>query len=157
MEAAGLVIEEHPAAQDVEFLSERINEFNFATTQIYDGRELAIFVRDASGQIVAGVYGWTWGGCGYIDKLWVHAGMRGKGYGIQLLQAAEREASARGCFQILLSTHSFQAPEFYPRFGYEVYGSIDDYPKGHRQLYLKKMLRPPSNEVDAERIRSDVR
>jgi GNAT superfamily N-acetyltransferase len=140
MEATGLVAEERPAARDIEFLSDRINEFNFAATQIYDGRELAIFVRDAEGQVVAGIYGWTWGGCGYIDKLWVHADMRGKGYGTRLLQAAEQEISARGCFQILLSTHSFQAPEFYARLGYLVYGAIDDYPQGYKQFYLKKML-----------------
>src|SRR5690349_19078000 len=101
METDGLVIEEHPAARDVEFLGDRINEFNFAATQIYDGRELAIFIRDDAGEIVAGLYGWTWGGCGYIDKLWVHGGMRGRGYGSRLLQAAEREAIARGCSQIL--------------------------------------------------------
>ena len=51
MEAASLVVEEHPAAEDINFLNERINEFNFAATQIYDGKELAIFVRDGEGQI----------------------------------------------------------------------------------------------------------
>jgi len=140
MEPASLVVEEHPANADVEFLSDRINEFNFAATQIYDGRELAIFIRDTNGQVVAGLYGWTWGGCGYIDKLWVRNDLRGKGYGTRLLLAAEREAIERGCFQMLLNTHSFQAPEFYPKFGYEVYGITEDYPRGHQLYYLKKNL-----------------
>jgi ribosomal protein S18 acetylase RimI-like enzyme len=140
MEPMSLVVEDHPAAQDIEFLSNRINEFNFAATQIYDGSELAIFIRDSAGQVVAGVYGWTWGRCGYIDKLWVHADMRGRGYGTQLLQAAEREIIARSCGQVLLCTHSFQAPAFYVRFGYTVYGEIDNYPQGYKQLYFKKML-----------------
>jgi GNAT superfamily N-acetyltransferase len=140
MEATELLVEEHPDSQDIGFLSDRINEFNFAATQMYDGRELALFVRDTEGRITAGIYGWTWGGCGYIDKLWVRDDLRGQGYGTQLLQAAEREISARGCFQILLSTHSFQAPEFYSRLGYQVDGVSDDYPRGYQQYYLKKRL-----------------
>jgi len=140
MDAGQLVVETHPAPQDVEFLGEQINLFNFDATQIFDGSELAIFLRDPQGRMFAGIYGWTWGGCGYIDKLWVRDDARGAGYGAQLLLAAEREIIARGCFQILLSTHSFQGPEFYPKFGYEVYGVIDNYPRGHKQYYLKKTL-----------------
>jgi len=140
LDASELIIEAMPAPQDVGFLNDRINEFNFAATQLYDGQELASFIRDADGHLIAGIYGWTWGGCGYIDKLWVHGDTRGRGYGTQLLLGFEREATARGCFQILLTTHSFQAPEFYRRFGYEVYGVTEEYPRGHRQYYLKKVL-----------------
>ena len=140
MQAGELMIEANPAAEDVELLDDRINEFNFAATQLYDGRALASFVRDTSGQIVAGIYGWTWGGCGYVDKLWVHADLRGQRHGTRLLEAFEQEAIQRGCFQILLSTHSFQAPEFYQRRGYSVYGVAENYPRGYQQLYLRKAL-----------------
>ena len=141
MVPANLVVDEHPAAEDVGFLDDRINEFNFAATQIYDDRELAIFIRDANGQIVAGLYGWTWGGCGYVDKLWVRDDLRGKGYGTQLLVAAEREAVIRGCFQMILGTHSFQAPEFYSKFGYQICGVIDNYPIRYKDYVLKKPLK----------------
>ena len=51
---------------------------------------------------------------------------------------------ARGCTQIVLSSHSFQAPEFYVRHGYVEYGRIEGYPHGHAQAHLVKDLRAVS-------------
>lgn len=39
-------VDDSADARDREYLSDRINEFNFATTGIYDGKELSIFLRD---------------------------------------------------------------------------------------------------------------
>lgn len=139
MDEPRLVVEASPDPGSVSFLESRINEFNFDTTGIRDGRELAIFVRE-EGEIVAGVSGWTWGGCLYIQHLWVHESERGSGLGSRLMDAAEAEAADRGCFQALLETHSFQAPEFYARRGYEPIGTASDYPRGHAQHYMRKPL-----------------
>ena len=122
------------------FLEDRINEFNAAVTGIRDGAGVAFLIRDDHDAIVAGLSGWTWDGCLYVEYLWVREDRRGRGYGTRLLAAAEDEARTRGCHQAALTTHSFQAPDFYRRLGYEVYGTLDDYPTGHRQLHLKKRL-----------------
>ncbi len=135
-----LRIESEPAPEDVQFLDDQINEFNVMQTGIRDGRLLACFVRDEARQIVAGIYGWTWGGTCEIRYLWVKRELRGRGYGHRLLAAAEEQARVRGCAQVVLDTHSFQAPKFYARYGYEVVGIIDDYPHGGQKLYLKKRL-----------------
>ena len=78
------------------------------------------------------------GGCGYIDLLWVRGDQRGSGLGTQLLAAAEREMQQRGCDRVALSTHSFQAPSFYARLGYQECGRTPAYPHGHDQIHLVK-------------------
>jgi ribosomal protein S18 acetylase RimI-like enzyme len=122
-------------------LSDRINEFNVAATGFDDGRWLHVAKRGGNGSLQAGLSGWTWGGCGYIEFLWVHADLRGTGLGSQLLDAAEAEAKARGCTQIVVSSHSFQAPAFYERAGYVEYGRVEGYPRGHSEVHLVKHLR----------------
>jgi len=136
-----LIIETDPAAQDVRFLRQRLEEFNAARTGVDDDGLLACFARDEGG-IVAGIYGWTWGGGCEIKHLWVREDLRGQGLGGRLLAAAERKASARGCLQVLLDTHSFQAPDFYQHRGYGVIAIVEDYPLGHKKFYLRKVLRP---------------
>ena len=142
METERLVVETHPDPRDVAFLEDRINEFNLATTGIDFGGLLAIFVRDAQGAIIAGTYGWTWGGCCEMRFLWVHEDFRQRGIGSALLGAAEREAARRGCDQLILDTHSFQAPGFYQKLDYEVVGVIEGYPRGYQKLFLRKRLTP---------------
>ena len=133
----------HPDPRDVRFLDERINAFNVESTHIHDGKEIAIFMRDAGGTILAGLYGWTWAQCLQVEYLWVDASERGKGHGSELLRTAEQIAFERGCRQALLDTHSFQAPDFYQKRGYVIFGTVDDYPPGHKKYYLRKQLQPP--------------
>lgn len=129
-----------PTRDERAFLDERIYEYNVAATKIYDGRMLYFAIHDAKGSTIAGLSGWTWGGCAAVESLWVREDWRGKGFGTQLLAAAEAEAIARGCTQIVLDTHSFQAPEFYKKHGYAIYGVVEDYPRGFVHIHLKKQL-----------------
>jgi hypothetical protein len=75
-----------------------------------------------------------------VRYLWVRDDWRGHGYGRQLLAAAEAEAARRGCRQIVLSTHSFQAPGFYLKQGYTIVGQYENYPRGFQQIFLTKNL-----------------
>jgi GNAT superfamily N-acetyltransferase len=89
-----------------ERLDKEISAFNAAATGHHDGRMLSVAVRGDGGDLRAGLYGWTWGGCGYIDLLWVRDDQRGRGLGAGLLAAAEAEIRRRGCDRVALSTHS---------------------------------------------------
>ena len=78
---------------------------------------------------------------GYIDLLWVRDDQRGHGLGARLLAEAEAAIRRRGCDRVALSTHSFQAPGFYARFGYTECGRTPGYPHGHDDIHLVKYLR----------------
>lgn len=123
-----------------EELRERLYEFNSEATGVDDGRLMSASVRDDDGRLVAGMTGWTWAGCGYIDQLWVRVDHRGQGLGTRLIEAAEAEACARGCALMVVATHSFQAPELYRRLGYVERGRVEGYPRGHAHIHLAKDL-----------------
>jgi len=134
-----LQIEVEPAPKDIRFLEDRLYDYNVEQTKFDDGKWLSIFVRDDAGEIVAGLHGWTWCGACRVQTLWVRQDLRRQGYGQRLLGAAEQEARARGCDQLLLDTFSFQAPLFYKKLGYEVIGVVEGFPRRPLTLYhLKK-------------------
>jgi len=140
MRTPQLVISTEPSPGEVQYLEDRLYEFNSAATGITDGEWLAIFVRDDHHRIVAGICGNTWGGCAEIRQFWVQEALRNQGLGTRLLAAAEQEARRRGCRQILLMTFSFQAPAFYAKYGFKVVAVVNDHPHGHKNMLLRKRL-----------------
>jgi GNAT superfamily N-acetyltransferase len=140
MPASEFVIISQPTPDQMQYLEDRIYEFNSSATGITDGKWLAMFVEDDEGRIVAGLCGNTWGSCLEIRQLWVEEARRKQGLGTRLLGAAEKEARRRGCRQIVLMTFTFQAPAFYARHGFEVIAAVDDHPAGHKNLLLRKRL-----------------
>jgi GNAT superfamily N-acetyltransferase len=128
-----------PSPNDVQYLEDRIYEFNSNATGIGDGEWLGFFLR-AGDRIMAGICGNTWGGTCELRQFWVEESQRNRGLGRKLLQAAEQEARRRGCTQIVLMTFSFQAPVFYERHGFEVVATIDDHPRGHQNVLMRKRL-----------------
>jgi GNAT superfamily N-acetyltransferase len=140
MRFSELVTTTEPTPEQVQYLEDRIYEFNSGATGITDGEWLAIFVKDEQGRIVAGICGNTWGGCLEIRQFWVEEARRKQGLGTRLLGAAENEALRRGCRQVLLMTFTFQAPAFYAKHGFEVVAVVDDHPRGHKNVLLRKRL-----------------
>jgi len=122
------------------FLVERIYEFNAQATGYFDGRLIGGRLRNEAGEVIAAANGHTWGGCCVVAHLWVHEAQRGRGLGRALLQAIEVEAARRGCEQVVLSTHSFQAPAFYERLGYKKQAVVQGRPKGYADVVYVKLL-----------------
>ena len=140
MRTSELVINTEPTPDEVQYLEDRLYEFNSTATGITDGEWLAIFVRDDEHRIVAGICGNTWGSCLEIRQFWVEEARRKQGLGTKLFVAAEQEARRRGCRQIFLTTFTFQAPAFYAKHGFEVVAVVDDHPRGHKNMLLRKRL-----------------
>ena len=124
------------------FLADRIYKFNSKATGYFDGESFSATRRTASGAIIAGISGYSWGGCCYVAGLWVDEAERGRGLGSALLLAAEDHAKERDCGVALLETHSFQAPAFYERRGYEKQSCVPDHPVGYSSMVYAKRLQP---------------
>ena len=91
-------------------------------------------------EIVGGALGelyWDWL---HLDLLWVTDELRGRGFGHRLLNVIEDEARSRGAKNVFLDTFSFQAPGFYQRYGYRVFGELPDFPRGSTRYFLTKEL-----------------
>jgi GNAT superfamily N-acetyltransferase len=136
-----IVIVAGDAPETEAFLADRIYEFNSTTAGYFDGESFSATRRAPSGTIRGGISGYTWGGCCYISYLWVDETERGNGMGTALLLAAEQHASLRRCAVVFLASHSFQAPAFYERMGYEMQGCLRDHPVGHASFSFAKRLR----------------
>jgi GNAT superfamily N-acetyltransferase len=72
--------------------------------------------------------------------MWIKEEFRGHGYGQRLLELAEEKARELGARNAYLDTFSFQALDFYKKFGYQVFGELNDFPVGHQRYYLTKQL-----------------
>jgi GNAT superfamily N-acetyltransferase len=139
-----LTAEARPRAEDISSIENAIYRYNMAATNDWAYCRVAYFLRDDADRIHGGVLGGVWGGWMRLEFLWVAEGLRGQGFGTQLLEAAEQQARDKGCRGMILQTHSFQARSFYERFGYEVVGEIPDYPVGHAYYMMRKLFNPES-------------
>ncbi|HJQ60390.1 MAG TPA: GNAT family N-acetyltransferase [Vineibacter sp.] len=130
-----------------EALSRLVNEgvdlHNVAATGLAEWYPVGLFLKSPKGEWAGGLLGSIWGGWLHVRSLWVAAPFRGQGHATRLLAAAEAYAIERGCRAATLETHSFQARPLYERLGYEVFGTLDDYPPGHAKYFLRKTLAAP--------------
>ena len=137
-----LTVTDSPDPADLARIFDGLKAYNEAAIgRVYDRRELTVFAHDADGSLRGGLVGYTNWDWLYVDLLWIADSGRRDGLGSRLLQAAEAEASARGCRWSRLYTYDFQAPGFYPTCGYEVWAELDGYPAGHKQIWFRKTLR----------------
>jgi ribosomal protein S18 acetylase RimI-like enzyme len=140
MEDLQLVFEPFPSDALTRFVSDNVINLNFARTGVTDWHPIGYFLKNARGEFLGGLTGYIWGGWLHVNFLWVAKSLRGQRHGSRLMDAAELLAVERGCIGATLETHSFMAPGFYAKRGYEVFGSLEDYPPGHAKLFLRKRL-----------------
>ena len=119
---------------------DRLDLYNVGATGVSGFWPVNFFVKNARGETLGGLMGAIWGGWLQIGFLWMDESMRGRDWGTRLMDQAEAYARERGCHSVVLDTHSFQARPFYEKRGYEVFGTLDDFPKGHKRFYLRKKL-----------------
>lgn len=142
-EKHSLQITRHPNPDETEVndLIEKLKRSNDAfLDRSQEGHgEMAVFAR-RDGEIVGGAHGevsWGW-----LDVLtvWLHEDQRGTGMGRQLMNDLETLAVEKGAQAAIVTTWSFQAPEFYKKCGYEEVLAIPDRPAPYTDHFLVKML-----------------
>lgn len=143
----GYVIDHSIDTLREEYITNQLVAFNQAHTTARatpqtDPSPLQISLLDVSGRMVGGVIGRTnsipqWL---EISIIWIEESVRRHGAGRRLMEEAEREGRQRGCHYARVATSSYQAPGFYQKLGYSVYGTLENCPPGETVFYLWKEL-----------------
>jgi GNAT superfamily N-acetyltransferase len=119
-----------------------LNAYNDAAVGYADRLPLHVIVRDAdSGDILGGVSGRTSLGLMFLDLVYLPDSLRGQDIGTRMMALAEEEGRRRGCRAGVLYTISFQAPRFYERLGWRIFGEVPCDPPGTSRVFLTKELR----------------
>ena len=124
------------------FIEDNTTTFTMAMTSAMDYQPVGYFLRQERGEWVGGLLGHVWAEYLHVQWLWVAGSLRGRGYGARMLRAAEKMAIENGAWASTLDTFNPQAKKFYLSQGYEVFGTLDNYPVGFTKFYLRKTLGP---------------
>lgn len=129
-----------PNEDDRQELANALLAYSHARYGDPTARPVGFFLRSDDGGLRGGLTGnlrWGWL---YIEMLWVRGDLRGQGYGTRLLVDAEEFARASGAVAVHLDTGGEDALPFYRQRGYEVFGTLEGFPPGSRQYFLRKLL-----------------
>jgi len=136
-----LTVSSAPEPEAQKIIGEGLNTYNDAIVGYADRMPLAVIVRDGdSGQVLGGICGRTSLGLLFIDTVYLPESLRGQDVGTRMLAMAEEEGRRRGCKNGVLYTISFQAPRFYERLGWRVFGEVPCDPPGTSRVFLTKAL-----------------
>lgn len=127
-------------SEEKDYVRRKLIEFNSKHVPNGTYEEINLCIKDENQVIIAGLNSakcWNWM---EIDILWVDEQYRRQGFGKRLLEEAEHIARSKGCKFVKLNTFSFQAPEYYKKYGYVVMGMIENAPEGSNHYYLVKEL-----------------
>lgn len=137
MKGIQTTVEAHLSQADRRLVIQSLVAYNDTRAASEDYRDLTVLSR-CDGIIIGGLIGYTHWNWLFVQQLWVAEGHRQHGIGTSLMAAAESEAVARGCIHAHCDTFDFQALPFYQKLGYQIFGSLADYPVGHTRYFLSK-------------------
>ena len=133
-----------PIEEEAEYIGNMLLQFNLKSKPLTQEKPFISInrcIKDEKGEVIGGILACMalWHTLS-IDTLWVKEEFRKQGIANQLLSIVEDKAISMGCYIAYLSTYDFQAKDFYLNKGYEIFGVLEDCPKGHRLYHLCKRL-----------------
>jgi GNAT superfamily N-acetyltransferase len=136
-----VIVSDTADARVEKVVGEGLRRYNAEQSGVDDSRSLAVVVSDPdTNEILGGITGRTSLGLLFIDLVFLPDELRGGGLGSRILKLAEDEGRRRGCRAAMLYTISFQAPRFYERHGWRVFGEIACDPPGTSRIFMTKTL-----------------
>ncbi|MDE1995246.1 MAG: GNAT family N-acetyltransferase [Rhizobiaceae bacterium] len=140
MPNAVITVLDTPSEEDHLAILNPLLAFNDAQTGNDGYEQIGIMLKDEAGQSVGGLWAKLYYDWLFVELLFVPENLRGGDFGTKLLAQAERIAREKSCIGIWLDTFSFQAPGFYEKKGYERFGVLDNYPRGGKRFFFRKVF-----------------
>lgn len=133
-----IIYEANPPHKDIELLGQGIAGY----AKEARGQEPIIpygfFLRDDQNETKGGCNGVMFYGCLYIDQLWVEDSLRHQGYGVKLMQAAEKLGQKNNCLFATVNTMDWEALDFYKKLGYHVEFERKGFSKNSIFYFMRK-------------------
>lgn len=120
------------------YIHRRLQEYN--SRYITDCEDLSYCIENENGECIAGIVASRDMDCIMVDYLFADDAYRENGYGSKLLTYLEEQAIRLDVKRIILNTFGFQAPAFYEKQGYQLFGKIEPCFNGYGQYFFKKEL-----------------
>ena len=135
---------DNPNTSARDILYQLLGEDNSRRTGRAEREGFAVLLRNTATQALLGGL-WAVDDCGwaFIDLLYVPERLQGQGLGARMIAEAETIASSRGMIGLWVNTYDFQAPGFYEKLGYSVFGRLEGDAEAAGQVFLRKRLRYP--------------
>lgn len=130
-----------PDGPDSDALYKALNTFSAEhghNTRKRENTTYLFVLRDDQGKFLGGIQGGIYGG--WLDIYTLYSTREIKGVGTRLMDHVENYARENNCKGVKLVTYEFQAPEFYRKRGYEIYGELEDLVENYTNIYMKKVL-----------------
>ncbi|WP_413497304.1 GNAT family N-acetyltransferase [Carnobacterium maltaromaticum] len=136
-------IREVDSKKNQEMLSTLLENYSQSQNKnipVFEKKEISLAAYDGA-TFLGGITGEIFWNHLHVSLLAIHPDNQKGGVGSRLLEQIELIARENNCTLILLETMSWQAPKFYPKHGYTLFGTVEDYPiKGEAQYSFQKRL-----------------
>lgn len=135
-----VTVEGEPESQDKEVVVKGMLEHHAKSGHPRKSETYSVLLKNKNNKLLGTVIvTFLWNGM-EINSLWIDETIRNQGWGKKLMDAVEKEGIKRGCTVAYTNTFPWQAPEFYEKLGYTLFGRLEDLPKGSNLSYYSKKL-----------------
>jgi len=130
-----------PTPEEKYLIIDPLIAFNESQAGPRNLREFAFYVQSETNDLLGGLLAHTHFNHLFVSAIFVAQRFRRHGIGRELMRRAEALALEQGCDAIYLDTFDYQAPGFYEKLGFKVFGKLENYPPPHQRFYLVKRIR----------------